>query len=335
MSETSEAPLSTTAEPDAPDAANEGALRSFHVVLNADAGGAADGGETLRERIECGLRSIGASAVTIDADRSRPFEERIRDAAAAEARVIVSAGGDGTATALASAIADTDKVLAVLPLGTANLLARDLAIPLDLDEAILAMASMQPRRIDAGTVNGRLFLHKVVVGFAPAIAAKREELRHHREFGAMAEFLRYCLRRLAMPHKLRLVLRLGGAPEEEVKVRAVAVANNAYDEGLGRFFARSRLDRGELTVYTLKRLGLPDLLRLSAGMLIGRWRQDEALSVRSATSVELKSRLKRLQAMVDGEVVKLRSPLRFEIRPAALTVLAPVVATAEPRDGSE
>lgn len=326
------------------DAAFSLAGRRCHVVLNARAGGAEDGGETILDAIESGLRRIGATSVTIDADRSRPFEERIRRAMASDAHLVVSAGGDGTATALATAIVDAagdavahagagagpqpdgGKILAVLPLCTANLLARDLQIPLDLQEAIAALADMQPRRIDVGRVHGRVFLHKVVIGFAPAVAAKREELRSKSDLASMTRFLRYFLSRLAKPPHRRLSLRLDDGPQEEIKVRALAIASNAYDEGLGRFFSRARLDRGHLTVYGLKHLTLADVLRLSTGMLIGRWRQDEALSERPARSVDVAARQRRVRVMIDGEVMKLPSPLRFEIHPGALQVLAPVEA---------
>ena len=320
------------------DAAFSLAGRSCHVVLNAKAGSAEDGGETILAAIDSGLRRIGATSVTIDTDRSRPFEERIRRAMASDADIVVSAGGDGTATALATAIVDAagdtgagpqpdgGKILAVLPLGTANLLARDLQIPLDLKEAIAALADMQPRRIDVGRVNGRVFLHKVVIGFAPAVAAKREELRSKSDLASMARFLRYFLSRLAKPPHHRLSLRLDDGPQEEIKVRALAIASNAYDEGLGRFFSRARLDRGHLTVYALKHLTLADVLRLSTGMLIGRWRRDEALSERPARSVDVAARRRRVRVMIDGEVMKLPSPLRFEIHPGALQVLAPVAA---------
>lgn len=298
----------------------------LHVVLNGSAGGVAER-TRLRERIEAGLRAAGAVGVTVDDDHSRPLAERVQAAAAGDAPIVVAAGGDGTATALAAALLGSGKALALLPLGTANLLARDLGIPLVLDEAMAALATMQPRRIDVGEVAGRVFLHKVVIGLAPAIAAGRERIRHRRDLGALLGFARFLLRQLARPRDMRLVLRVDGAPEETVRVRAVAIANNAYDEGLGRFFARARLDRGHLTVYALRRLGRRDALRLSLGMLFGRWRSDEALEERQAASVDLSTRRRLVQAMVDGEVVRLSPPLRFKIRPAALTVLAPARRT--------
>ena len=248
-----------------------------------------------------------------------------------EADIIVAAGGDGTATALAGALVGTGRTLGILPLGTANLLARDLAMPLDLDAALAALLDMQPRQIDVGEVNGRIFLHKVVVGFVPAIAAGREHMRGRSGVGAQFGFLRYFLRRLARVRRLALEIapREGEGQVRVERVPAVAVANNSYDQGLGQVFSRPRLDAGHLGLYVVRRLALTDVVRLSAEMLLGRWQEDEALQIETVTEVTLRTRRRTITAMIDGEVERLRVPLRFRIRPLALSVLAPVAAGAD------
>src|SRR5690242_2057973 len=104
------------------------AITSYHVLLNARSGSAGDETAAL---LRTALAEHGHAA-TIDADAEAPFADRVRRAVDSSADVIVAAGGDGTVTALAEAIVDSGKTLAVLPLGTANLLARDLGLPLDL-----------------------------------------------------------------------------------------------------------------------------------------------------------------------------------------------------------
>ncbi|MBK1623065.1 diacylglycerol/lipid kinase family protein [Afifella marina] len=304
----------------------------IHVVFNAHSGTAAGlTPASLRER----FAAAGFDA-TIDSDTARPLSERAQEAASSPADIIAAAGGDGTVTAVASALRGRDKVLAVLPLGTANLLARDLAVPLDIEEAISTLRDMQPRTIDIGEVNGRLFLHKVVIGFAPAVAAGREHLRDNPDFGTRLSFLRFFWRRLTHPHDLRVTLQRDGADNTEtLRVRSIAVANNAYDEEVGRFFSRRRLDRGLLTIYALRHLGLFDLLRLVVGMAVGRWRDDEALIIHEARDVRLSTQRRLVQAMVDGEVEKIRPPLDFRIHPHALTVLAPVAQPGETADEGE
>ena len=259
--------------------------RPLYVVFNPLSGSAAALGltaEALKDKFEA-----AGLAAEIDADSARPLDERVARAVASEAEIIVAAGGDGTITALAHALVGTDKTLALLPLGTANLLARDLKIPLDLDRAIAELAAMTPCRIDVGDVNGRIFLHKVVIGTIPGIAAARETIRGNATLRARLEFLRYFLQRVSNPRRIALHIHPADGPSRVERVRAVAVANNAYDEGLGRFFARERLDRGTLTLYVLRRLGLSDMIRLTLAMLMGRWRQDSALALEQVQGVVL------------------------------------------------
>ena len=128
------------------------ASRRYHVLLNPRSGAALALGVTAETLAEA-FTASGHDAV-IDADDSAPFADRVRRARDSDADVIVSAGGDGTATGLAGALAGTGKTLAVLPLGTANLLARDLSLPLDLNATVAALGDMQPRLIDVGEVRG-------------------------------------------------------------------------------------------------------------------------------------------------------------------------------------
>ncbi|MBZ8133839.1 diacylglycerol kinase [Afifella sp. IM 167] len=304
------------------------------VVLN-DRSGAAAEAKLDAAALSARLSRAGYD-VEIDADTHLSLAERVKGAAASNAGIVLAAGGDGTVTAVASALAGTDKALAILPLGTANLLARDLKIPLDMAEAIDALATMAPRRIDAGEVNGRLFLHKAVIGLAPALAEERERMRTNENFSARLRFFVSFLRRLRQPHALDLSLDLDGQDEpRRLRVRSIAVANNAYDEGLGRFFARSRLDRGLLTVYTLRRLSIGDFLRLVFGMAIGRWRRDEALDIHEAHRVTLRTRAKRLKTMIDGEVALMAPPLEFRTLPGAIRVMAPAAEAARGPEAGE
>jgi diacylglycerol kinase family enzyme len=247
---------------------------------------------------------------------------------------VIAAGGDGTVTALAEALAGGDKVLGILPLGTANLLARDLGIPLEIDDWIARLGSMEVRRIDAGEVNGRLFLHKVVIGFVPGIAAGRELIRGRGSIAAKFAFLRYFFRRLFRARRLAVEVRPADGPPRIRRVQALAVACNAYEEGFARFFSRPLLDAGILTLYILKHLGLGDLARLLVAKLLGNWHSDEALEIESVQAVTIRCSRKRLKVMIDGEVATFEAPLDFRIRPGAIKILAPAVPRQEYRHES-
>lgn len=295
--------------------------RRYHVVLNASSGTASMLGVT-REQLAAGFgrRNILAE---IDDDRDTPLAERIRTALASDADVIVAAGGDGTVTALAEAMVGSSRPLAILPLGTANMLARDLSVPLEVDGWLDQLEAMQPHAIDVGSVNGRFFLHKVVIGLIPALAAGREHVRGQRNATAFLGFSRYFVRRLVRARRLAVeITPRGGEPHIE-RVQSIAVANNSYAQGLGQFFSRPELDRGHLTLYVVKHLNLGDMLRLTTEMFLGNWQEDEALMIDTIDAVRIRTRRKLVKVMFDGEIVTLHSPLDFSLRPRALNILAP------------
>lgn len=294
--------------------------RKYYLLLNPNSGTVAALGVT-EETLSATFAAHDVDA-TIDADPDTPFEDRIARAIASDADAIVAAGGDGTATAIATALIESDKMLAVLPLGTANLLAKDLGIPLEIEAWIQALDTMECNPIDVCEVNGTIFLHKSVIGLIPELAAAREKVRGE-GLRAKIAFVFYALRRLARARRIALEVTTPDGGTRIERVQSLAVASNAYDEGLGRFFHRDKLDTGLLTLYVLRHLNLGDAIRLGLEMVAGRWKNDEALEIRSAKSVTIRSKKKRLQLMIDGEVTSLESPLNFQIYPRALNVLAP------------
>lgn len=294
---------------------------SYYVILNGSAGTANAAGITAEMLAEL-FDHAGMNAV-LDARSELPLATRIASAMESGAQTIVAAGGDGTITALAEAMVGTDKSLAILPLGTVNALAKDLHVPLDLPAAVAALATGVSRRIDVGEVNGRIFLHKVVVGLIPSLAAGREHIRGREDTTAKIGFLRYLFRRLARARRFAAVIEPSAGERRAERLQALAVACNSYDEGLGQFFSRQCLDGGELTLYILRHLTARDLLRLTAGMLLGRWQNDEALHMETINEVTITMRKPQLKVMLDGEVETLQTPLHFKIRPKALCVIVP------------
>src|SRR5690606_11411233 len=191
----------------------------------------------------------------------------------------VAAGGDGTITGLANAILGSDKQLGILPLGTVNALAKDLNIPLDLDLALDVLATRHCRLIDVGRVDGRVFLHKVVVGVVPELAAGREHIRGRMTLRAKIGFFLFILRRLARTKRFAVAMDLGDGETRIERVQAFAVVSNAYEQGVGRIFSRQRLDEGSLYVYFLSHLNIRDFFRLCSGMVMGNWQNDSELTI--------------------------------------------------------
>lgn len=292
------------------------------VIVNAGAGGA-DGDAAAR--IRGAFEAAGLDATTWDAGGSDLVALARRAAADPAFDLVVAAGGDGTVSAVAGALAGTDKPLAVLPLGTLNHFAKDLGMPEPLEEAAAAIAHAARRRVDVGEVNGRVFVNNSSIGVYPRVVRERERLR--RRLGAwLGKWLAMAWAAVGVVLRLRpLSLRIrweGG--EVPRRTALVFVGNNRYDTAAFATQRRAALDRGLLGVYVGRdgtRLGLVRLaLRALAGGVDDR--HVEALEVEALT---VETRRRTLDVAVDGEVVRLRPPIRYRIRPGALIVLAPLV----------
>ena len=297
-------------------------MTSCYVFLNT-ASGSVQASELEPDALADGFAARGIDAEIVCPGRDGSFDELLKRARTTGADALVAAGGDGTVTALAGAALAAGKPLAILPLGTANLLARDLGIPLDVASWLDGFTRMAPRPVDAATVNDRLFLHKVVLGLLPGIASARERLRTNAGPLSTLAFAGFVKRRIERLNRMRITIDIDGAGPERHAVSAIAVANNPYDEGIGRVFARERLDSGKLAVYLARRITLADTMRLFGGMAVGNWRQADSFTTHLAETVEIDRGKRLIKAMIDGDPATLTNPLRFAMKRGALSMLAP------------
>jgi diacylglycerol kinase family enzyme len=303
------------------------AERHYHIIFNPNAGTALTTGLTTAALSE--MFTSAALSFDIDDDDSKPLADRIAQAIAGPAQIIVAGGGDGTVLAVAEGLLDSDKILAILPLGTLNGLARDLELPLDVPTAIQRLPELEPRAIDVAEVNGRPFLHNVIIGLVPGIGVGREKIRGS-GIGGKIQFTLFMLRRLARARRIALALQLNGTENVRVeRLQTLVVVNNSYDQWFGRFMARRRLDRGRLTAYLIRNLRLPDAIRLAFEMVMGTWGGDRMIEYEKVQQLTVMSKKSRLSVSMDGDVLSLETPLYFTVRPKSLNVLAPVVEVVE------
>ena len=292
----------------------------YALVVNEAAGAAERAGWT-DETVAALFRRAGLDAVPMPGN---DFEARLAAARDADVDAVVVGGGDGSMAAAAQRLAAGPLPLAVLPLGTANLVARDLGVPLDPEVAVAQLATWRPRRIDLGEVNGRVFVSKVMLGLSPVLAGvrRRKRRRGHREAFGRLKHVGGFLAAVSRFRQLEVEIDWGEGPVA-LATAALAIGNNVYDEGFGRVFARSRLDGGLLALYVAKRLTPARVAKLMLRMAVGRWKSLPELLVQQAPEVTITSGRHLHHVTIDGEVAKVRPPLRFRIRPGALTVLAP------------
>ncbi len=271
----------------------------------------------IRDRFaEAGVEALVVTAA------SKTVEAAIRRAVASDVRAVVIGGGDGTVATAAGLLLGTGKALGVLPLGTMNLLARDLGMPVDLPSAVAVLARGHIRRIDVAEVNGRIFLNNSLIGLFPSLVRARERQRGvpgwrlwPAMFSAVYKALRY--------YNLLDVSIDFGSGGRLVRIPALAVVNNAYSDRGAGFLGRPLLDEGRLGVYLATHRTRLGLVRLMAGLVLGGWQGDAELEALTVTELTVSSHRRRLRVANDGEVMRLTPPLIYRIRPQALPVLVP------------
>jgi diacylglycerol kinase family enzyme len=245
-----------------------------------------------------------------------------RAAVAAGATTVVAAGGDGTVSAVAHALIGAGAALGVLPLGTLNHFARDVGIPLDLDLAVAAIVEGATRRIDTGEVNDRCFINNASIGLYPTLVRDREHQRRllgRRKYTAMTVSIWRVVRDLP---QVRARIEIGERTFERLSP-FVFVGNNQYLMRIIPLGTRPRLDGGRLWLYVPAKPWRTGILRLFLFALFRRAHEARDLHALAVTEATIRSRHPRLDVAIDGEVARLRTPLRFRILPQSLRVVVP------------
>ena len=156
----------------------------YFVILNPAAGGClADVVDRVLERhFSCADGSCRVHRTT----GAENLGELARGAAEEGCDVVIAAGGDGTVSAVASGLVGTEVPLGILPLGTGNVLARELGLPLDLDSACeLIAGAHEETAIDALRIDGRHFFTQVGIGI-DALMIRDTTKAHKKRFGRLA-----------------------------------------------------------------------------------------------------------------------------------------------------
>ncbi|WP_201837284.1 lipid kinase [Microvirga zambiensis] len=227
-------------------------------------------------------------------------------------------GGDGTINAAAFGVIEAGLPLGILPMGTANDLARTLGIPFDLDGAADVIADGITRKIDLGIVNGEPFFNVASLGLSAQLAQKltRDIKRRWGRLGYALVALNVLFH--AKPFRATIT-----SETETVRVRTlqIAVGNGRFYGGGNAVEKDAAIDDQHLDLYSLELDRAWKLALMARSFRYGQhgaWRE-----VRAVRAQEFDIRTRKPRPInADGEIVT-RTPAHFSIRPAAVTVFAP------------
>ena len=235
-----------------------------------------------------------------------------------EVGAVILGGGDGTISAAAPALRDTGLPLGILPLGTANDLARTLAIPTEADGAAGVILAGHRRRLDLGCVNGHPFFNVASLGLSVEITRRLTRVMKRR-WGRLA----YPIAAAAVilqARRFSATIRVDGQ-DMLVKSMQVAVGNGKHYGGGMVVAEDAAIDDGQLDVYSLEPRARWRLLWMARAFRDGEHDALEEVRTLRCRTLEVRTRRPR-HISADGEIIT-RTPARFTLLPQAVTVFAP------------
>ncbi|HEY0323366.1 MAG TPA: diacylglycerol kinase family protein [Pyrinomonadaceae bacterium] len=290
------------------------------VIINATSG--AGDKEEVRARLTDFFKSHDAKAKILFARDGAEIVSLARKAVEEDCCPVIAGGGDGTINAVATHVVGTDRVLGILPLGTLNHFAKDLHVPLELEEAARVCLEGRVARVDVGEVNGRIFLNNSSLGLYPSIVRERERLQHRLGHGKWRAFFWASLAVLRRYPFLSVRL---STDEKELARRSpfIFIGNNEYEMENFNIGSRSCIDKGQLSLYIAQRTGRMGLARLAFRALFGGLRNEDDFDALCTKEIWIETRRPRLRVATDGEITIMPTPLHYKVCPGALRVLVP------------
>jgi diacylglycerol kinase (ATP) len=257
----------------------------------------------------------------MDIDGQENLSQIARDALDGGFDIVVTAGGDGTVSGVIGGLAGTKHPLGILPVGTVNTLARDLDIPLHLDQALaLLTGDHKIKCVDLMQVGDRFFVLNVSVGISSLTMVNTEQAAKRR-FG-QAAYLRQGLKWLTGFQPQRFRVTVDGQSSQWRASEVVAANSGLLGMAPLRWGPQVHLDDGQLDVCIVYARTVPGYFRLIWEAMTGRQRQDPKVHyMRAEHSVAINTDYP-LPVQGDGEYLG-ETPVRVQVVPNALRVVVP------------
>ena len=226
------------------------------VIFNPSSGG--DTASERGDRIRQAIQETGKKLIWLETTPEDSGQGLAKDAVGQGADVVIATGGDGTVMACATGLAGSQVPLAVLPLGTGNLVAANFDIPSDLDDALEVALACRRRRIDLGAIGDGRFVIAAGMGFDAAMLRDASHTLKAR-IGPLA-YVWSGLRNLRRP-RASYRLRLDGGEELTRRAQGVLVANLGRIQGGLPILPDAVPDDGQFDIAVLKTRTLGELGR--------------------------------------------------------------------------
>jgi diacylglycerol kinase (ATP) len=293
--------------------------RRVAVVFNPVARGA----DERRAPTQRALDRAGLEVLWLETTPTEAGQGLVRRALEDDVELVLVSGGDGTIMACATGLADTGVPLALLPAGTGNLLAVNLDIPRDLEDAVGVALNGERRRIDLGCSEQGCFVVMAGLGFDAAMLRDTSPALKAR-VGALA-YVVGALRHLrAEPVEIEVLID----DRDLITTEASMVLIGNLGKLQGGLSALPGADPGDglLNVAIVRAGSIATWSAIAFQTLRGRADRARHVQARTASSVEVRAE-RPLPLELDGDIFDDTRVFRAEVRPGALTLCVPNAAT--------
>jgi YegS/Rv2252/BmrU family lipid kinase len=233
--------------------------------------------------------------------------------------LVILGGGDGTISSAAEALYKHKLTFAVLPLGTANDLARSLGISNNLSDAVQTILDNYRGKINLGVINGHYFLNAAHIGLG--VTVTHELTPEVKKTWGVLSYLKAVFSAFKNNQAFHATITANG---HSYRLRSIqlAVGNGRYYGGGNIIDENSEIDDGLLSLYSLPPSTFWELLTRAPLLRYGKHSQLQNTFTVSAKRIEIQTRHPK-EIHADGEPVS-RTPAVFEVIPRALEVIRPI-----------
>ncbi len=287
------------------------------VILNGGSGRKAGSERASAIRAAFAKHDVAADIVTVRGGED--LQKAAQAAANGSTKVVVVSGGDGTISAVASALAGSDREMGVIPSGTFNYFARSLNLPETIEGAVEIIVTGRTVTKGAATINGRIFLNNASIGAYAAILQTREGI--YRRWGR-SRFAAYwsvikALATLRAPLRLRVDV---DGKEHQFRTPIIFAVSNAFQldqMGLG---GRDCIAAGKLVLLVAPNTNRWGLFKHAAALALGVAKQKTDYEMYCGSAIEIDMKRPSRHVARDGELSRMSGPFGLRVVPGSLNL---------------
>jgi YegS/Rv2252/BmrU family lipid kinase len=288
------------------------------VIVNENAGNVCLDG--VRQAWRAG-RETDSEDVIYLAQKGEEILAKVRQAIDQGFDLIVAAGGDGTVSAVANGLIGTQAKLGIIPLGTTNVLARELGVPLDLPACCALLSGPhQTLAIDAMKLGSTHYFTQIGIG-VDAMMIRDTTIARKKSLGILA-YLWTAMTGLVSFQSRRISISADGHKLRPRALQVVLANCGAIGSSGLRWGPDVQVDDGKIDICVITATSLFHHLGVLLSILLGRHREETNIRYLTSQRCVAIGADRPLHVQGDGEVIGM-TPIEVTLVSQALRVVVP------------